>query len=173
MAEHICPNCHCSFKQEFLCTTCGAEKLKDEATKQLERALHSKAEALMAQTNEIERLRKFHHDQQELHEMNEAVQQTNRLLREQLAKFERADEEHDRIARDAANARRQLAECERERDALKHDVQRHLAISVEAIAERDELVAALKHLLNAPQDPDAVDQAFAALAKLGADKEET
>ena len=42
-------------------------------------------ELLAKQSAEIEKLRQFHHDQQELHEVNEALRQTNKILREQLA----------------------------------------------------------------------------------------
>ena len=34
---------------------------------------------------EVTKLRQFHHDQQELHERNDAVHKTNSILREQLA----------------------------------------------------------------------------------------
>ena len=55
MSHHICPECHCSFMQEFLCTTCGAQKLHDCTTATLERdnatlklALTDQREALAA-----------------------------------------------------------------------------------------------------------------------------
>ena len=32
----ICPSCHCSFHQDFVCTTCGAEKLYDATLKSLQ-----------------------------------------------------------------------------------------------------------------------------------------
>jgi hypothetical protein len=32
----ICPSCHCSFHQDFVCTTCGAEKLYDATLRALQ-----------------------------------------------------------------------------------------------------------------------------------------
>ena len=29
----ICPSCQCIFYQDFVCTTCGAEKLRDETVR--------------------------------------------------------------------------------------------------------------------------------------------
>ena len=33
---HICPSCQCLFHQDFVCITCGAEKLYDETVRVLQ-----------------------------------------------------------------------------------------------------------------------------------------
>ena len=41
----ICPSCQCVFHQDFVCTTCGAEKLRDETV----RVQQKQSEALQAE----------------------------------------------------------------------------------------------------------------------------
>ena len=41
----ICPSCQCIFHQDFVCTTCGAEKLRDETV----RVQQKQIEALQAE----------------------------------------------------------------------------------------------------------------------------
>lgn len=79
-------------------------------------------ELLAKQSAEIENLRQFHHDQQELHEMNEALHQTNNILRQQLADkhqlFMCASANYDRLAEHLVFANDQITELQRERDEL-------------------------------------------------------
>ena len=120
-------------------------------------------ELLAKQSAEIEKLRQFHHDQQELHEMNEALQQTNNILREQLADkhqlFMCASGSYDRIVEQLAKLEKDFNAC---RAALDKTVEQLATVT----AERDELVEALERIASSR----VVDIAKAALAKLGADK---
>ena len=47
---HICPSCNCLFHQDFVCTTCGAEKLYDATVTELR-------EQLAAMTQERDELK--------------------------------------------------------------------------------------------------------------------
>ena len=76
----------------------------------------------------------------------------------QLAKFERADEEHDRIARDAADARRKLATVTKERDEL--------VAAAQAVVERWDSPL----WKDVPHTATYINALRSALAKLGADK---
>lgn len=73
----------------------------------------------------------------------EAFNAGEESLRQQLAAFERADEEHDRIARDAAEARRQLAECHFKREEAAEQFSKAYGL---LIAERDECLQTIARL---------------------------
>jgi RNA polymerase subunit RPABC4/transcription elongation factor Spt4 len=50
----ICPECHCAFHQDFVCTTCGAEKLRDESMRVIQDELTSVTKQRDAQLAELE-----------------------------------------------------------------------------------------------------------------------
>jgi hypothetical protein len=58
----ICSSCGNEFLQPFVCTTCGAQKLRDETVKALEAEVKTLREALIDMRSGWKYIREYHGD---------------------------------------------------------------------------------------------------------------